>query len=84
MERVENIVKKGENAGYQHFLLYRQCFPRPSLSGLLKVGILWYRIKSGKSLFDFLPKDTQLFFGENEKRSPKVALTAQNQDVMNM
>ena len=25
-ERVENIVGKGENAGYQHFLLFPQCF----------------------------------------------------------
>ena len=24
--RVENIVGKGENAGYQHFLLFLQCF----------------------------------------------------------
>ena len=24
--RVENIVEKGENAGYQHFLLFPQCF----------------------------------------------------------
>ena len=23
---VENIVGKGENAGYQHFLLFPQCF----------------------------------------------------------
>ena len=22
----ENIVEKGENAGYQHFLLFSQCF----------------------------------------------------------
>ena len=26
--RVENIVGKGENAGYQHFLLFLQCFPK--------------------------------------------------------
>ena len=26
-DRVENIVGKGENAGYQHFLLFSQCFP---------------------------------------------------------
>ena len=39
--RVENIVGKGENAGYQHFLLYPQCFQKASLSGLLKVGIVW-------------------------------------------
>ena len=32
-DRVENIVGKGENAGYQHFLLFPQCFQKPSLSG---------------------------------------------------
>ena len=26
-ERVENIVGKGENARYQHFLLFPQCLP---------------------------------------------------------
>ena len=26
LDRVENIVDKGENAGYQHFLLFPQCF----------------------------------------------------------
>ena len=31
--RVENIVGKGENAGYQHFLLFPQCFQKASLSG---------------------------------------------------
>ena len=39
--RVENTVGKGENAGYQHFLLFPQCFPKPSSLGLLKVGIVW-------------------------------------------
>ena len=39
--RVENIVGKGENAGYQHFLLFPQCFQNPSSSGLFKVGIVW-------------------------------------------
>ena len=24
--KLENIVEKGENAGYQHFLLFPQCF----------------------------------------------------------
>ena len=27
---VENIVGKGENAGYQHFLLFPQCFQKAS------------------------------------------------------
>ena len=44
--RVENIMGKGENAGYQHFLLFPQCFPKPSFSVSLKVGIVWYRVKS--------------------------------------
>ena len=29
---VENIVGKGENAGYQHFLLFLQCFFKRHLS----------------------------------------------------
>ena len=28
-DRVENIVGKGHNAGYQHFLLFPQCFQKP-------------------------------------------------------
>ena len=38
---VENIVGKEENAGYQHFLLFPQCFQKVSFSGSLKVGIVW-------------------------------------------
>ena len=38
--RVENIVGKGENAGYQHFLLF-PCFQKASLSVSLKDGIVW-------------------------------------------
>ena len=30
-DRVENTVGKGENAGYQHFLLFPWCFPKPSI-----------------------------------------------------
>ena len=41
LERVENIVGKRENAGYLHFLLFPQCFQKPSVSGLLKVRIVW-------------------------------------------
>ena len=39
--RVENIVEKGENAGYQHFLLFPQCFPKSPYMGWLKVVIVW-------------------------------------------
>ena len=37
--RVENIVGKEENAGYQHFPLFPQCFQTNSCKGLLKVVI---------------------------------------------
>ena len=36
LDRGENIVEKGENAGKQHFLLYPQCFRKPSSSRSLK------------------------------------------------
>ena len=30
MEKVENFVGEGENVGYQHFLLFLQCFQKAS------------------------------------------------------
>ena len=39
--RVENIVGKGENAGYQHFLRFPQCFQKASSLGSLIVVIVW-------------------------------------------
>ena len=42
--RVENIVGKGENAGYQHFLLFPRCFQKVSFSLFswsLKLVIVW-------------------------------------------
>ena len=38
--RVENIVEKGENAGYQHFLLFPQCFQEAFSSGAPEVFTL--------------------------------------------
>ena len=35
-DRVENIVGKGENAGYQHFLLFPQCFQKAFLLRVVK------------------------------------------------
>ena len=34
-DTVENIVGKGENAGYKHFPLFPQCFQKASFSGSL-------------------------------------------------
>ena len=44
-DRVENIVGRGENACYQHFFLFPQCFEKLSLLVLFKVKIMWYRVK---------------------------------------
>ena len=39
--RIENIVGKEENAGYQHFLLFPQCFRKTFSSSTSKVVIVW-------------------------------------------
>ena len=38
--KAENIVRKGENAGYLHFLLFLQSFQN-SVSDLLILWIVW-------------------------------------------
>ena len=40
-DRVENIVGNRENAGYQHFLHFPQCFQKASYTELLEVVIVW-------------------------------------------
>ena len=42
--RLENIVGKGENAGYKHFLLFLQCFQKHSRrqsTRLYKIKSIW-------------------------------------------
>ena len=46
LDKIENIVGKEENAGYQHFLLFPQCIQKALSSGSLKVGILWWGVNS--------------------------------------
>ena len=48
---VENIVGKGENAVYQHFLLFSQCFHEAFINRPLKVWIVWQGLKNA-ILFD--------------------------------
>ena len=45
-DRVEDVVRKGENAGYQHFLLFLQCFEKSSFPDTSKGVIVWERVKS--------------------------------------
>ena len=51
-------------SGCQHFLLFPQCFPKPSF-GTLKVGIVWLRVNQRFLLFQqcflSLPKQIQFF-----------------------
>ena len=42
---VENNLGKGENAGYQHFFLFPQCFQKPSVSGSLNLGLYGKELK---------------------------------------
>ena len=41
LDKTGNIVGKEENDGYQHFLLYLQCFQYAFSLESLKVGIVW-------------------------------------------
>ena len=40
-DRVENIVGKGDNAGYQHCLLFPQCFQKASSPVSVIPEIVW-------------------------------------------
>ena len=46
--RIENILGKGENPGYQHFLLFPEWSQDISPSGLLNVDVLWLRDHSSQ------------------------------------
>ena len=53
--RVESIVGKGENAGYQYFLLFPQYFQTASSAGSLEVRTVWQRVKElGTALNNFV------------------------------
>ena len=45
-DRVENIVGKGQNAGYQHFLLFPQCFAKAFFPDTSKGVIVWEWVKN--------------------------------------
>ena len=49
-DSVENIVGKGENAGYQHFLLFQQCFEKASFPDASKDVIVWEWLKYTNSI----------------------------------
>ena len=60
-DRIENIVVKGENAGYQHFLLFPQCFQKASFPGLLNHVIVF--VNGRRQHLPFVPS---VLFGAAE------------------
>ena len=50
LRRLENIVGKGENASYQHFLLFPQCLEKLYVSASLGVGIVLLRVLESAKL----------------------------------
>ena len=56
-DRLEYIVGKGENAGYQHFLLFPQCFEKASFPDKSKGVIVWEWVKKLTGVkIAFIPK----------------------------
>ena len=43
-DRVENIVGEREHAGFQHFLLFSQCFEKTSFPDTSKGVIVWEQV----------------------------------------
>ena len=43
-KRVENTSGKGENARYEQFLLFPQCFQRTCTADMQKQGLVWERV----------------------------------------
>ena len=51
-DKVENIVGKGENAGYQHFLLFPQCFQKAFFPEASKGVTVWEWVNRSVHLRD--------------------------------
>ena len=50
-DRVENIVGKRENAGYQHFLIFPQCFQMAFFLLFLKFGIVVVKSSADSDIY---------------------------------
>ena len=59
-DRIENIVGIEENAGYQHFRHFQQCFQKPVSVFRYKTGTDWKRVVQIISLV-FFDEPTELF-----------------------
>ena len=74
IDRTENTVGKGENAGHQHVLLFPECFLKTSSLGLLKVGIAWKRVNFVASKTNIIPVSSDFHPLERYKHRGKKTL----------
>ena len=84
LERVENIVGKRENAGYQHFLHFQQCLHRVSFQGRENQGLFgkglietFFAVHSGKQTVPLL---RCLFLEEHSPISTNLRLVTEIED----
>ena len=52
LEMVKNIVEKGENAGYWHFILFSKYFQKTLFSMSLKDGIVVKSLRFERRLYE--------------------------------
>ena len=68
-DTVENIVGKRENAVYQHFLLFPQCFEKASFPDRSKGVIVWELVKPCPVKTNFeKPTLGNLYFAQRDPR----------------
>ena len=72
--RIENIEEKGENAVYQHFLLFPQCFQKATSAGLLAFRIVYERAMTQIPIFflDTIILSSANAFNLDESFSPEL------------
>ena len=74
-DRLENIVGKGGNAGYQHFPLFPQCFEKDSLQETSKGVIVWEWVKTQESSLKFQLVDVMIFISTNRLPTCKTVVS---------
>ena len=63
---MENTVGKGENAHYEQFFLFPQCFQKTCTADTQKPGLIWERVKKKKlNALKFSPVKTIIITKKN-------------------
>ena len=78
IDRVENIMEKGENAGYQHFLLFAQCFKKASFPDMPKEVIVWEWVKVMNTPSTSLPNICSLLLSIDQESPVQISSKGNN------